>query len=318
MPVFYGKSTGHMDSSGECSPDAVLGALEAILGGRIRQKDHDYEDRCRLAREKYAPARELQFCAGCPHRATYWAIKEALKLDGRDGVMAGDVGCYSMGLLSTGFSQVKTIHAMGSGIGLASGLGKLGAFGFDQPVVTICGDSTFFHAAIPGLVNAVHNQSDLVFVIVDNAGTAMTGFQPHPGVQNDAMGVKRPSISIDELCSSLRVPVVVVDPYNMEETVRQLLTMLRDGTGVRALICRRECALIRASKGYRPFLMHVDKGRCIGGDCGCNRYCTRVFRCPGLSWDRQAGRVVVDEAICTGCGVCADICPKGAILKEPN
>ena len=105
---------------------------------------------------------ELQFCAGCPHRATFWSIKDALKLDGRGGIVAGDIGCYAMGQGATGYSQTKTCHAMGFGVGLASGLGKLGQFGFTQPVLTVCGDSTFFHASIPALINSVHNGSAFI------------------------------------------------------------------------------------------------------------------------------------------------------------
>ena len=94
--------------------------------------------------------------------------------------------------LQRGFEQVELVHAMGSGMGDASGLGKLDRFNFRQPVLAVCGDSTFFHAVIPALINAVHSESDVVLVVLDNSGTAMTGFQPHPGTDKDATGVSRP------------------------------------------------------------------------------------------------------------------------------
>ena len=129
----------------------------------------------------------------------------------------------AMGLQPTGFQQVKTVHAMGSGMGVASGLGKLDLFHFKQPVLAVCGDSTFFHAVIPALINAVHSESDVVLVVLDNAGTAMTGFQPHPGTDRDASGNVRPEISVEKLCEALDVPVTVVDPYQWRRPKRAFL-----------------------------------------------------------------------------------------------
>ena len=130
------------------------------------------------------PAREQTFCAGCPHRASFWNIHNAIALDGRKGFVCGDIGCYSMAALSpaTGYHTMPTLHSMGSGTGLASGFAKLAAFGLDKPILTVCGDSTFYHAVIPALINAQHNRADITFIVLDNAGTAMTGFQPHPGI----------------------------------------------------------------------------------------------------------------------------------------
>ena len=125
-------------------------------------------------------------------------------MDNRKGFVCGDIGCYSMALLPTGFSTVKLHHAMGSGTGVASGFGKLGMFGMDQPVVAACGDSTFFHAVLPALVNAVHNQSDITLVVLDNSGTAMTGFQPHPGLRVDAAGNEVPSIDVARVLQTVQ------------------------------------------------------------------------------------------------------------------
>jgi indolepyruvate ferredoxin oxidoreductase alpha subunit len=240
-----------------------------------------------------------------------------LKKIGGEGVVAGDIGCYAMGLFPTGFSQIKTVHAMGSGMGVASGLGKLDLFDFKQPVLAMTGDSTFFHAVIPPLLNAVHSEADVVLVIVDNSGTAMTGFQPHPGTDRDAAGEARPAISIEKLCEGLGVPVTVVDPYDLETTKKVFLDVLNKKGRTRVIISRRECALIRANMQRGPIAkMRIDADKCFGDTCGCNRYCTRVFKCPGIMWDKESKKARIDEAVCTGCGVCVSVCPQSAIVGE--
>ncbi len=203
---FFGKASGHIKPYGEINVDVAIQAITAIMGMEYESRDRAYEERSRDAADKYIPPRGSQLCPGCPHRATYWAIKNALRIQGDDGVVVGDIGCYSMGLQPSGFEQVKMVHAMGSGMGVASGLGKLDRFNFKQPVLAVCGDSTFFHAVIPALINAVHSESDVVLVVLDNSGTAMTGFQPHPGTDKDAMGVSRPEIRVEKICEALGVP----------------------------------------------------------------------------------------------------------------
>jgi indolepyruvate ferredoxin oxidoreductase alpha subunit len=204
---------------------------------------------------------------------------------------------------------------MGTGTGLACGFGKLGQFGFDQPVVSVCGDSTFFHAAMPALVNGQHNRSNFVMCILDNSTTAMTGFQSHPGVGLNAMGGPGPALDIESICHSLGVKVEVHDPFDMKGT-RDILTRLFQEDGVKVLILKRKCALLRLKGENPPYKVHIDEEKCIGEECGCNRICTRVFRCPGIIWDTEAKKSKVDEVICVGCGVCTDICPNSAIVKE--
>jgi len=211
---------------------------------------------------------------------------------------------------------MKTAHGMGSGVAVASGLGKLRQFNFTQPALAVCGDSTFFHAAVPALINSVHNGSDYVLLLLDNAGTAMTGFQPHPGIERDAMGKPASKVTVESLCKALNIPVTVTDPYDVEGTRAVILDVVKNGAGPRVVICRRECALIRASKKEPLFKVRVNQEKCLGEECGCNRYCTRVFKCPGLIWDRDAKRASIDQAICSGCGVCTYVCPQSAIDRE--
>jgi indolepyruvate ferredoxin oxidoreductase alpha subunit len=198
---------------------------------------------------------------------------------------------------------------------LASGFGKLEKFGMDQPVFAICGDSTFFHAVMPALVNAIHSKADITLVVLDNSGTAMTGFQAHPGLDVNACGDQAPAIDIAEVCKALGAAVEVCDPFDMEATQQTLLEMI-DQKGVKVLVFKQSCALSPEKKSKKQFEMAVDDTLCLGDACGCNRLCTRIFKCPGLIWDKEAKKARIDRVICAGCGVCTAICPAGAIRRE--
>jgi indolepyruvate ferredoxin oxidoreductase alpha subunit len=313
---FYGKAAGTMPSAGEIGPEIVSSALQSLLNVVYKPRPEDYTSKAHEAAAALVPARALGFCAGCPHRATYWAVKRALALDGREGIVLGDIGCYGLGMGPSGFFQMKTIHAMGSGAGLASGLGQLDRFGLSQPVLAVCGDSTFYHAAMPALVNARYNGANFVLLLLDNSATAMTGFQPHPGTGRTATGKEAPVLDLKRICESLGARVEVADPFDISATTDAMLELLQDKQGVKVLILKRECALVRSKKQKKLYNVEVNQERCLGETCGCNRLCTRVFKCPGLYWDRATGKAGIDEAICTGCGVCAEICPASAIQKE--
>ena len=314
--AFFGKSSGHIPSVGEMNSDLVIQALNRILNLTFEIRDPDHAARAKALAEKLVPGRDLGFCPGCPHRASFWNIKHALELDNRDGFVTGDIGCYALGRGPAGFFLPKTGGAMGSGTGLASGFGKLSCFGFQQPVIAMCGDSTFFHAAMPPLVNANYNRSNFIMVILDNSATAMTGFQPHPGTGRSAMGDALVPVDIEKVCRSFGAKVEVTDPFDLEGTRNKLLAMLTDPDGTKVMIMRRKCALLRLKDEKPPYNVTIDEKVCIGDHCGCDRYCTRVFKCPGLVWDKEAGRSVIDEVLCVGCGVCADICPESAIIRE--
>ena len=150
----YGARSGHLPATGDLDLDKVVNALVRISGlAHPTTGDDAYTQKAGELALSGLPPRIPTYCAGCPHRASMWAIQSALKLDGRDGIVTGDIGCYAMGIGPAGYFQLKTLYCMGSGIGLATGLGKLGQFGFNRPVIAVCGDSTFFHAAIPGLIS---------------------------------------------------------------------------------------------------------------------------------------------------------------------
>jgi indolepyruvate ferredoxin oxidoreductase alpha subunit len=238
-------------------------------------------------------------------------MKNALALDGRGGFVLGDIGCYGMGAGRSGYFINRTLHCMGSGAGVACGLGNLGKFDFNQPVVAVMGDSTFFHATIPALVNARYNGAKFTSVILDNSATAMTGFQPHPGIGVDALGNPATQVSIEEVCKGLGFHVEIRDPFEVNEAVEALYDLMqRDEASI--LILRRTCGLI-ASRQKKKDKVTVNPEKCKGDACGCSRFCTRTFGCPALIWDQKNQRATIDEVVCTGCGVCAYLCPAGAI-----
>ena len=313
---FFGKNAGNIPSVGELNPDIVIEALSSILDIPYTNVSDSFGDAARELARKAAPNRGLTFCPGCPHRASLWSIHNALELDGRKGFVCGDIGCYVFGTLPSGFSTVKTLHSMGSGTGIASGFAKLGQFGMDQPVISLCGDSTFFHAAMPALANAVHQKSPLTMVILDNNGTAMTGFQPHPGSPNNVLGEEMPAVDIEAICRAMGALVEIQDPFDIEETQEAFHRLIEHDEGAKVLILRQACALSPERRHTKNFEVEIDEEICLGENCGCNRLCTRIFGCPGIVWDKEKGVSRIDELICVGCGVCADICPAGAIKKK--
>jgi indolepyruvate ferredoxin oxidoreductase alpha subunit len=316
LKTFCGKIDKTLPSVGELNPDIVAQALAKILKIKYKSLPAAYVKDLQKA-ASLIPPRELTFCPGCPHRASFWNINAALKLDDREGFVCGDIGCYAMAALSPaiGFHTVRTLHSMGSGTGLASGFAKLDLFGFDRPVLSVCGDSTFYHAVIPALINAQHNKADITFVVLDNAGTAMTGFQPHPGLEVSAMGEAVPAVDIAKICAAIGAKVAVSDPFDLEGTTKILNSFLAKKDCLKVLILRQICALSPEKKGKKQYDIKVDEALCLGDRCGCNRLCTRILRCPALTWDRIKKKAVVDEVICAGCGVCYSICPQKAITK---
>lgn len=313
--TFFGKREGNIPTTDEMNPDLVMAALAQIMEIEYNPVPEAYAKRSQELAFLGAPNRDLTFCAGCPHRASFWSIHNTLQMDGREGFVCGDIGCYSLAVLPTGFSTLKTLHSMGSGAGLASGFGKLGQFGMDQPVLATVGDSTFFHAVLPALVNAVHHQSDITIVVLDNSGTAMTGFQPHPGLPVDVAGNEAPAIDIAKVCEAMGAVVRISDPFDIKKT-QQTLFELFEIKGLKVLILKQMCALSPEKKVQKMFDVSVDETICIGQNCGCNQLCTRIFKCPGLNWDKDKRVSRIDEIICAGCGVCASICPSGAIRRK--
>jgi indolepyruvate ferredoxin oxidoreductase, alpha subunit len=248
------------------------------------------------------PARPPVLCPGCPHRGTFYVLGK-LKVP-----VNGDIGCYTLGLTPP-LSALHTCSCMGAGISVAHGAAKAGS---PERHVAVIGDSTFFHTGIPALLNAVYNQSPIVTVILDNRITGMTGHQDNPGTGRTLQGKDAPVVELEPLVRALGVRHVSTLPaYQVAELETTLKAYLKlDEPAV--LIAREPCALLpEARKRWHP--LEVDLEKCNG--------CTLCFRvgCPAIlkSDERdlrfQRPKALIDAALCTGCEVCAQVCPRQAI-----
>ncbi len=318
---FYGKKTGHISQEGmtpgvgEIDPKMVVEALNDLKDMDYRTRPEDYTEEVEEFADKYSTDRMITFCAGCPHRASFWVIKRALDWFGGESVVTGDIGCYAMGLGPGGFFLLNSLHCMGSGISVAHGFSKLKEFDFDRPVVAFAGDSTFYHACLPGLINAKYNEGDILLVILDNETTAMTGHQPHAGTGEKGTGKAAPVTKPEKITRALDIETVIEDPFDIEEATETAYQLLQEG-GVKTLILRHPCELKESREREKEISISIDEDKCIGDECGCARFLSRVFDCPGIIWNSQKGVCEIDESVCTGCGLCVDLCPGEAIEKE--
>lgn len=297
-----GKFTHHFGYVGEYNVPLVVKGISSILG--LPSPDYDGYVQRADSLKAILPTRPPTFCPGCPHRGTLYSLQQALKLLKRTYVVNNDIGCYSM-LLLPPFGVTDTLLDMGSCIGLSSGMQHVLA----HTVVALVGDSTFFHAGLPGLVNAVHNRHDFTLVILDNAVTAMTGQQPNPGSDFGPSPVER--VDLEGLVRAIGVKHVTVinafDPVNNTEKIQKAL----EYEGVSVVISKGLCALyhdrLRRARGERVI------PRQVGEKCRRVYACLRGFFCPALEVDMETGRTHILADLCNGCGVCATLCPVHAI-----
>ena len=183
-----------------------------------------------------------------------WSIHNALEMDEREGFVCGDIGCYSLAMMPTGFSTLKTMHAMGSRApGSPAGLASWAGSVLISPSFPCVGVRHFSMQALPALVNAIHDQADLTMVVLDDSGTAMTGFQPHPGLTKDAEGKAGPALDIARIVRAMEERVEMSDPFDLPGTQGKLLDLLQQG-GVNVLILKQLCALSPEKKRGRSCL----------------------------------------------------------------
>ena len=285
-----GKITGDVARSGENLPDLVQKYVSGFMGWESASSD--------AVKTPELPVRPPVLCAGCPHRASFYAVKKAMK--GKETIFAGDIGCYTLGNAMP-LDMVDTCLCMGAGLGIAQGVGRVKP---DTKCFAFVGDSTFFASAITGVVNAVYNQADMTLIVLDNSTTAMTGHQPHPGTGHTMMGEFTDKIDIENILRGIGVETVVrQDPFKLDEAV-ETVKRVADEPGVKAIIFEAPCAVL--FKPETPYKVDLDK--CV--DC---KMCIREIGCPGVVL--KDGRVAIDEALCNGCGLCSQICPCGAIGK---
>jgi indolepyruvate ferredoxin oxidoreductase, alpha subunit len=247
------------------------------------------------------PDRPPNLCPGCPHRATYYAIKIALKDLGLEGIFPSDIGCYTLGLLPP-LSMADILICMGSSISMASGISR--ATG--QKVVAFIGDSTFFHAGLTGLANAVHNGHDFLLVIMDNGTTAMTGHQPHPGVTMVPTGYPGKPIDLEKIVRALGAEQVwVVNPFKYKESLAAAKEAL-NSKGVRVLISQAPCHLYEARITGKKRRARFQ----VMGDCDDCRHCLDYFGCPAMyvKPGAQKTQMFIDHDLCSGCAFCVQFC----------
>ena len=219
-------------------------------------------------------------------------------MKGKKSVFCGDIGCYTLGNAMP-LDMVDTCLCMGAGVNMTQGIGKIEP---DTTCFAFVGDSTFFASAITGAVNAVYNQANMVLVILDNSTTAMTGHQPHPGTGKTMMGQVVEKVSIPAVLHGIGIQTVeTVDPLHLEEAIACVKRVAAED-GVKAIIFKSPCAVL--IKPERP--AQIDASACIQ----CKK-CIRTLGCPGLIL--KDGKVQIENALCTGCGLCAQVCPTKAI-----
>ena len=286
----HGKIDGCVQSAGENSAESVAKVLESFLG--IRPTENAFPKPPEL------PVRPPVLCAGCPHRASFYAVKQAVK--GRKAVFSGDIGCYTLGNAMP-LDMVDTCLCMGADVTIAQGLHIIEP---DTLNFSFIGDSTFFASGITGVVNAVYNQNDIILIVLDNSTTAMTGHQPHPGTGVTMMGEVAQKVSIEAILKAIGLTSVeTVDPLDLSAAVGAV-QRAAEKSGVRAVIFKSPCiAVTKSEKKYEI----TDK--CVG----CKK-CISQLGCPAIVIDE--GRVTVEKSLCFGCSLCAQVCPVGAIEKR--
>ena len=296
-----GKVSNTVSSVGELYPEHI----EEIVGKFVGKKTHTLPI-------PFAGGRRPTLCAGCPHRASFYAIKKAA----RGGIFTSDIGCYTLGL---NLGAVDTVLCMGAAISQASGFYHAHKNEEKRPdIVATIGDSTFFHAGVPALIDAVVQNVKFVLVILDNRTTAMTGSQPTPTSGVGACGEPLEAVDIEALVRGCGVKYYRVgNPYDFKDfsTIMKEAVKYSRENGPAVVISRYPCVIDLARKGEAAAPLPID----ITEDCdGCG-YCIKQFECPALVYhdeNEDEKYTTVDPILCIGCGVCLNVCPRGAIVVK--
>jgi len=296
-----GKESGHFGYVGEYNIPVVAEGLAKAFGVNAP----DYGKFLSRAQElkRILPNRPPTFCPGCPHRATLWAVQQALKRT--DFVINNDIGCYSMLLLEP-YSLTDSLLCMGASLGVSGGMQHV----LKDRVVAFVGDSTFFHAALPGLVNAVHNKHNYTLFILDNNVTAMTGQQPNPGSDFGPNPVVE--IDIEAVVKGMGVKnVVAINAYDPKPNVDVIKDALsKEGPSV--VISKGPCALYNDRK-KRSQGVPIIPNKVDDETCKTVYACVRDFYCPAIQLDMGNRHTSIQDDLCDGCMVCAKLCPLNAI-----
>lgn len=295
-----GKWNGEVPSAGELTPEVIMGVLSKKLGLKFDADIPGYDE---VLSSIGIKARKPILCPGCPHRASFFAMRKAFP----KGVYPSDIGCYTLGINQ---KAVDSVMCMGGAVTMGSGFSVSLRDG--TPIVSTIGDSTFYHMGVPGLINAVYNKHKFILFILDNSTTAMTGGQPTPetGVNLMKEGEKIDLVKLVEGCGVKFVKVV--DPYDVSKTIstlKEAWDYVKREERVAVVIAKHPCKLIEG-KHYDKRI-YVDESLCTG----C-KYCLNEFVCPGLTFDEDKRKAMIDHRFCVDCGVCVQVCPVKAIKEE--
>ncbi len=290
LPVkILGKLTHHVANAGENTRDSVSACLYRFLELPLPETEA-------LPTPPELPVRPPVLCSGCPHRASFYAVKKAMQ--GQKTIFCGDIGCYTLGNAMP-LDMVDTCLCMGAGLNIAQGVGRIEP---DTTCFAFVGDSTFFASAITGVVNAVYNQANMVLIVLDNSTTAMTGHQPHPGTGHTMMGEIVAKVSIEAVLRGIGLTTVeTINPLDLAASIDCVKRVAAE-PGVKAIIFKSPCIAI--TKPDKP--LHVKTETCIN----CKK-CIRELGCPAIVI--QDGQVQIDSSLCTGCTLCSQVCPVHAI-----
>lgn len=314
-PNVLGRRSGHVPHEGELTYDIVRHIIFHVAdeeGIKVPPFNADASIEDALKEIKIVP-RPPKLCAGCSHRASFYAMRSAFP----DTIFPGDIGCYTLG---TSMGAVDTCLDMGSGVTFASGFyDTFAQDGVLKPILASVGDSTFFHACLTPLYDGVLRKRRFVLVIMDNSTTAMTGLQPTPQSGITADGAPAYLIKIEEIIKGFGIEFMrIVDPYNiplMLKTIKEAYKYLEEkAAGPAVIIARRECLLYSKIRDEDT----RDMTRLIEECTGC-KICTKTFDCPGSYFDEEKKKISLDEGICIKCGMCYYACPtsaEGKSLKE--
>ena len=280
----------------EYNPDIIAESIAKVINFNLpEQIDKNIDIK--------PPFRPPVLCPGCPHRSSIYAIKKAvnsLKIRDEDVIYSNDIGCYTLAMQPP-YNMADYCICMGSSIGIGSGMAKA----TKQKVISLIGDSTFFHAGIPPLINAVHNRANIMVVVLDNRITAMTGGQPNPSIPLDGWGEETPVISIEELAKATGAGyVAVINPGNIKKATEIFKEALQY-KGVSVVISRSPCIMLKSKEKRPNFQINQEK-------CTRCQICLKQFNCPAI-YKKDDGSIHINELLCTGCGVCVQVCPQKAI-----
>jgi indolepyruvate ferredoxin oxidoreductase alpha subunit len=300
----YGKTeTSCFPNYGELSTRQVIEGLAKILNKKPSIAFIEIDKKYSQASKILLPRPPI-LCPGCPHRASFHVIRTAAA---GKAITTTDIGCYALGYQPP-FQVGELMFCMGASIGTACGISKV----MGQDTVAIVGDSTFFHASIPGLINAVYNNHKITLIVLDNLTTAMTGHQPHPGTGKTGMNTQTEKVSIEEVAKGCGVKYVkVINPFKVKEATSIVKEALKT-EGPSVIIFRSPCTLLTISEKRRKGLQ-VTSCR-VTEKCTNCMACVKLLGCPGL--EIEESRVVINETLCTGCTLCVAICPYQAIEES--